>query len=535
MHKLEPVDRELDLQLEADEIGFDREAAADAGLEAGIVEVPAADAPTAELIVLELPDHKDESFSGESPALFLTGEAGTGKTYLVRQHIQRDPRFGCLAATTGVAAVNLGPGVPTIHSLLGFGNTQGAEDAYNSGNMLRKIKMVADQGFRWIIIDEASMLHYKVLDYIMLALDDYNGSFPSQDYPLGLMLTGDLMQLAPVPDKLIAPGGKYITSKSGKEVNEPTPWLFKAECWERFAKNTIKLTEIRRQSDATFISALNAARRGDGKQCVEQLKLAGAKFRHLLDGKFDGTTIMATNEEVDRFNQSSLLKVDGEAFEVRSSRWCAKQYPPGEWKNIPDKAKFKVGALVMILQNDPTRDKQYVNGDLGHVVGVIRAPEAVDSDDPFGFEDDIPSSPVAPGEILAVEIELLRTNRRVFINQTVRPTYQLNEPDMDYLPAGPHKDKVRKDRVPGMTRQVWIMGEMTYFPLRLAYATTTYKSQGLSLDRVQINPKAHFFGSPQQAYVALSRCRTAEGLVIVGGEELLAKQINTDPILASWK
>jgi hypothetical protein len=490
---------------------------------------------------VQLPDHKGkdiDDFNGESPTCYLTGEAGSGKTFLVRQHNYQDSSFGCLCATTGVAAINLGAGVPTIHALLGFGNTQGAEDSYNSGNMLRKIRLVAEQGFRWIVPDEASMLHYKVLDYVMMALDDYNQTYAQQGSTrlglMGLMLTGDMLQLSPVPDKLIGEGGRYVTSKSGKDINEPTPWLFKAECWPRFENNMIRLRGSKRQSDPIFIEALNAARRGDGPGAVELLKKAGVNFKHLLDGRFDGTTIVATNAEVDRFNNSSLLRVEGEKFEISSTRWTAKQYPPSEWKNIPEKAKLKVGALVMILQNDqagPGKVRQYVNGDLAHVVGVVRqSKNIVDMDEgspSFGSVSD-------PEEVMAVEVKLVRTSENVIIGKVTRPVYQLNEPDMDYIPPGPNKDKIRKDRVPGMQRRVWIMGELEYIPLRLAYATTVHKSQGLSLDRVQIDPKDHFFSHPQMAYVALSRCRTAQGLTIVGGEKRLAEKITTDPILAGW-
>lgn len=473
--------------------------------------------PEVEQILVELPDHKNEPYDGTVPVCFLTGEAGTGKTYTVRQHIQRDPDFGCLAATTGIAAINLGPGVPTIHSLLGFGNTQGAEDAYTSGNMQRKLRMVADQGYRWIIVDEASMLHYKVLDLMYQALVDHNETFGHQQ-ALGLMLTGDMCQLPPVADKLIGPGGKVVLSSKGKEVSEPTPWLFKAECWSEFEQNTIRLTEIKRQSDETFIAALNHARAGRGKEAVALLRQAGATFRLLGDAKFDGANIVATNDEVDRINNAALLHVTGDKFQLTSERWCAKSYEPGEWRNIPDKLTLKIGALVMILQNDQSRVRQYVNGDLGHITGIERYPEGHDK----------------AGQVLAVEVELKRNKQKVFITKITRPTYQLNEPELDMIPPSPSKDKIRRGVVPGMRRPVWIMGELEYFPLRLAYATTVHKSQGLSLTAVQIQPQAYFFGAPQMAYVALSRCRTADGLLLVGSEAKWIEKIKSDPILERW-
>ena len=507
---------------------------ADFPIEAALVAEPPAFIP-------DLPSLRGKSlddFNGESPCFYLTGEAGTGKTYKIRQHIEHDPSFGVLAATTGIAATNLGAGVPTIHSLLGFGNTVGAEDSYTSGGMLRRLRDLGAQGFQWLIVDEASMLHYKVLDYIVLALDDYNSTYSdnSQYQLMGLMLTGDLCQLPPVPDKLIL-NGKEVLSKTGKPVNEPTPWLFKAEAWSRFQAATLRLTEVRRQSDLVFIQALNAARAGKGEQAVGLLQEAGANFKYLQSSQFDGTTIVATNDEVDRFNAASLMKVEGEKFKIRSERWSAKQWPPAEWKNIPEELTLKVGALVMILQNDqPGRGtpRRYVNGDLAHVLGVVREIPAIDEDDPLLNSGEIVAPSSATKEVIAIEVQLVRTGEKVILGKITRPSYQLNEPDMDYLPPGPNKERVRKDRVPGMQRRVWIMGELTYIPVRLAYATTVHKSQGLSLDRVQINPSAYFFGNPQMAYVALSRCRTAQGLTIIGDAKKLAGKINSDPVLKDW-
>jgi len=495
----------------------------------------------AQVFVPDLPSLKGKSlddFDGVSPCFYLTGEAGTGKTYKIRQHIEHDPSFGVLAATTGIAATNLGAGVPTIHSLLGFGTTVGAEDSYTSGGMLRRLRGLGEQGFQWLIVDEASMMHYKVLDLIVQALDDYNQTYSdNEQYQLmGLMLTGDICQLPPVPDKLIV-GGKEVLSKQGKPVSEPIPWLFKAEAWPRFQEATLRLLEVRRQSDLTFIQALNAARAGKADQAVALLQEAGVNFKFLQSTDFDGTTIVATNEEVDRYNNACLMKVTGEKFRIKSERWSAKQWPPAEWKNIPEELVLKVGALVMVLQNDqagPGRQRRYVNGDLGHVVGVVRASSFEQKESLSGEAAEEFTLPAATSEVIAVEVKLIRTGENVILGKTVRPSYQLNEPEMDYIPPGPNKDRIRKDRVPGMQRRVWIMGELTYIPLRLAYATTVHKSQGLSLDRVQINPSAYFFGHPQMAYVALSRCRTAQGLTIVGGPEKLRGKIKSDPVLEDW-
>lgn len=428
---------------------------------------------------IELPDHKGlrdyDEVNRESPACFLTGQAGTGKTYLLRQHIERDPGFGVLAATTGIAAINLGAGTPTIHSLLGFGSTEGAEDAYSSGSMLRKIRLIGDMGYRWIIVDEMSMLHYRVLQAILMGIDGYNDTYEGRQV-MGLMLVGDFCQLPPVPGELYQ-GGKVVMSKQHKPVKEPTPWTFKADCWPRFEQNIVKLTEVRRQSDVLFIEALNAARRGDGARTVELLKAAGANFKHLMNNSFDGTTIVATNDEVNRFNNLCLTKITGEEFWLTSERWYAKQYEPSEWKNVPDKAKYKVGSLVMILQNDQAAKgmpRRYVNGDLGHVVKVHRH-ESNTEEDPFDIGPNDLVAANKDGEVHAIEVKLLRTDETVVITKVSRPTYQLNEPDMDYIPPGPHKNRIYRGKVPGMQRSVWILGELSYFPLRSAYATTVHK------------------------------------------------------------
>ena len=160
---------------------------------------------------------------------------------------------------------------------------------------------------------------------------------------MGLVLTGDFMQLPPVKAE----------------------WAFKADCWPEFDKHTTRLTKCWRQSDQRFLEAINLIRRGDGVGGARLLKDIGVQFAMSADQSFDGTTIIAKNDQVDRYNFTAHSKVQGVLHRVCSSRWGKVR---SEWSQIPPDLGLKNGALVMILTND-TPLFTYVNGDCGHVEG----------------------------------------------------------------------------------------------------------------------------------------------------------------------
>ncbi len=338
-------------------------------------------------------------------------------------------------------------------------------------------------------------------------------------------------QLAPVPEDKVINGKLVISPKTHRAEKMPIDWPYNAKCWPKFAANTIHLTKVHRQSDPTFLSALNHLRSGNGTAAASLLKMAGVRFfdspeEAALEGE-TGTIIVGTNKMVDKINLEMLEKEEGESFTVESKRWFARQKPPKEWEHVPDFMELKIGSLVMVLTNDAPVFS-YVNGDLGRVTGVLRPlindPEVVD-EGKLGkaILVDALANPSDWHEIVGIEVELLRNGNRVIIPKITRTIWQVGAPDDWELTK--HKDKVKEGRVKGVRRKVWILGELTHFPIRLAYASTVNKTQGLTLPKIQIRLNDWFIGSPQFLYVAVSRCTTAEGIQIIGTPNKFAKMV----------
>lgn len=422
----------------------------------------------------------------EVPCQFITGPAGTGKTTLVMERTRQDPRYGTVCATTGVAAVNLGS--ITINSLLKYFNTESLKDAYLSGTLTTALAALAHE-CRNLIIDEVSMMDAEQLDYIYMAATQV-AERKTVKHPLGIIVVGDFCQLPPVKAK----------------------WAFEADCWPRFEANTTRLETFYRQTDPAFLKALAMARRGDPYSAAA-LQKAGVEFtgqRGGLDDNFQGTTILPTNVQVDRFNRLALTKVKGRDVSVRSERWGEQR---SEWDHIPKVDLFKVGALIMILAND-TPAFSYVNGDLGYIEDV---------QSPFFF------------------VKLIRTGEVVQIGPIERFSIQREAPSGYSTPTTFEGIfNLERENKPqglpyfslGMKR--WVTGGVKYYPIRLGYAITVHKSQGLTLDRVQIDVRNYFFGQPNMAYVALSRARTPQGLRIVGALDRLASRIQVAPEVTRW-
>lgn len=426
---------------------------------------------------------------------FLTGQAGTGKTYKIRQAVDEDPKYGILAATTGIAAVNLG--TVTLNSLLKFYDTASLEDAFIRGRLQKQIAQNLAGRYKNLIIDEVSMLPAEQLDILVSAMAMVNSNL-HKDSRLGLILTGDFLQLPPVKAK----------------------WAFEGESWGQFEKDTEVLTKIWRQGDAQFVEGLNLARAGLGGEAEPVLKAAGATFTGSIDVNFDGTTIMAKNAQVDGFNQIRLRKLPGENLEVPSDRWGK---TAGEWKNIPERLRVKRGALVMILAND--NEQGYANGDLGKIVDWNESEKCF-------------------------HVELERTGDPVKVGYIWRENLQVAPPQVGTGPDDyPHWSRMITDDE-GNRRmnpvappagvyynaeaEKYCVGGIRYIPIRLGWATSCHKSQGLTLDRVQIDPRDPFFGMAGMAYVALSRARSAEGLRIVAPPGILGKRVKIDPKVRRW-
>ena len=414
------------------------------------------------------------------PCSFITGIAGSGKTHGVMQRAHENGKWGLVVSTTGVSAVNLG--TITLNSALGYFDTASLEDKFLSGYLRATLHRLARQ-YRNLVIDEVSMMDARQLDVLHQAMSQANASADVNE-PMGIVAVGDFMQLPAVN----------------------APMAFEAECWPEFERNTTRLTKCWRQGEGQFLDALNQLRAGNGREAVPLLEPI-VSFRREAIPDFDGTTIVATNRTADDYNWLRYKGLRGMNRSYHSKRWGKES---GGWKLIPDVLNLKVGTLVMVLSNDSPAFT-YVNGDLGHVVDLAE---------------------------LSVAVELTRNKSIVNIPFIERRTEQRPEPD------GYDDDQLERAQVYGTMlpdgtywrkeSKRWVLGAVTYMPLRYGWASTTFKSQGLSLDKVQVDLRHHFMSSPGQVYVACSRVRTAQGLTLVGSKDMLVKRCNAEPKVLRW-
>lgn len=426
--------------------------------------------------LVQAPPSVDLSQLGVAPFGFLTGPAGTGKTTLVREYVGQHPE-ATLAATTGIAAVNLD--AVTLNSLMGYYDTKSLMSAFMSGWLPTRLRQLRKGGMRCLIVDEVSMLDADALTTLVSALQIVN---QTSHYDL----EKEEVVLEAHDDGIIK---LWLVGDFAQLPPVEAPFAFTSPEWHRFAEATITLTEIRRQGDTKFIQALQAIRRGKATEALETLQPC---FAPVIDAHFPGTTIVAQNAEVDRINLLRLNSCPGKDVTWKTVRSGEQQK---DWlRLIPEVFTAKEGALVMVLANKSygwDEEQQalgyaYVNGDLATVVEA---------------------------EEHGIRVKLHRTQEEVLVTSL---TSEWKEPTGKKNPA------------------YTVRGAVTRMPLRLAWATTVHKSQGLTLDQVQVAIHSWMFGKPSMLYVALSRCRSLEGLRIVGNGPQLVRKCKTDPILGRF-
>ena len=384
-------------------------------------------------------------------SIFLTGKAGTGKTTFLRTLKEHSSKRSVIVAPTGVAAINAGG--MTIHSFFQLPLSPFVPDAsiknrFDYSKEKRKIMRTLDL----LIIDEISMVRADLLD----AIDSVLRRFREHDKPFGgvqLLMIGDLQQLTPV-----------VTPEEEKVLQRyyDTPYFFGSKALRSISYVTIELTHVYRQQDSTFITLLNNIR--EGKATAADLQRLNERYSPAFQPEADSDYIRLTthNRMAESYNEDQLRNLPSRACSFRAET-------DGNFPEYSYPADFnltlKVGAQVMFIRND--NNGRYYNGRIGHVTYVDNEKILV----------------LCPGDEDAIEVEV-----EIWENTK----YTLNE-----------KTKQIEAEVQGTFKQ---------YPLRLAWAITIHKSQGLTFEHAIIDAQASFASG--QVYVALSRCKTLEGLVL---------------------
>ena len=420
-------------------------------------------------------------------SVFLTGKAGTGKTTFLREIDRTTTKRHVVVAPTGVAAINAGgvtihsffqlpfdPYLPEVKELV---TEYQMPDRYKT---LSKNKLNIIRTLELLIIDEISMVRADLLDAIDMTLRRARRS----SRPFGgvqLLMIGDVHQLSPVVTE---------TERPFMENVYPTPYFFASKALQQLPYVTIELTTVYRQQDAAFVELLNHVR--DNNIDAATLQALNARVQNtqaITQSHNQAITLTTHNRQADAINRRHMEALQGERrlFEaVLKGNYPEKALPCDRTLEV------KVGERVMFVKNDSSGGHRYYNGMLGTVTSLTPTPS------PRGegcrMQGYPPSSPLGEGsggeaiEVISDDGDVIQVGREVW--ESLKYTI----------------DPATKE----ITQEV--EGTFSQYPLQAAWAVTIHKAQGLTFDRVVIDAADAFaFG---QVYVALSRCRTLEGLTL---------------------
>ena len=412
-----------------------------------------------------------EEFSQKTnKCLFITGKAGTGKTTFLRRLREVSPKNIAVVAPTGVAAINAGG--MTIHSFFQLPirtlvpTPQSYHQMFAEQRMMQRKRQMLYH-LEMLVIDEISMVRADVLDAIDAVLRHYRYR---RDLPFGgvqVVMIGDLMQLQPVVhgDEERETMSKYYEG----------PYFFQSKVMQEVQPVYIEFDHVFRQQNEDFVRLLNEVR--ENRLSNESRAMLAARYMPDFASKDSFTqvrtpalpddfhiTLTTHNQQADDLNHKRLDELNGRTNHFKAV--VHKDFPENSYPT-EETLTLKEGARVMFIRNDDQKPRRFYNGKIGIV-------KAIDE----------------TADTILVSCE---------------------DGDIEVEPMTWENIRYKEDSKSGKIEEE-LLGTFTQYPLRLAWAITIHKSQGLTFDRVIIDAARAFAAG--QVYVALSRCRTLEGIVL---------------------
>ena len=432
-------------------------------------------------------DFTEKFINQTNKSIFLTGKAGTGKTTLLQKIVKTTYKQTVIVAPTGIAALNAG-GV-TIHSFfqLPFGgfipdfkvDAQFTDQLKleTKSTLMRHFKMNATRksiirNLELLIIDEVSMLRADVLDAIDWTLRNVRGV----NKPFGgiqVLFIGDLLQLPPVVKQqewsFLRNYYRGIFFFNSHVIKESEPVY-------------IELEKVYRQEDENFIDILNNLRNNEITESDVAIlnKHVQQNFKSVDNN--DYITLTTHNSDADRINLDALKRLKSKSVNFDSQ--VTGSFPQHLFP-LDETLELKIGAQVMFIKNDVSQDKEFYNGKMGKIVGL---------------DDD------------EIRVNFPKENKTISVDR-----YEWNNIQYTLNPSTSEVDEK-------------VLGTFVHFPLKLAWAITVHKSQGLTFEKAVIDLSKVFV--PGQAYVALSRLRSLNGLVLLN--PIRVNGLSTDKNVASY-